>query len=574
MRNRCSLLSLLALLLLLTPGARAQETADAGSWQEVFGSIPILDGGRVMPLDTYARRLAVEITGRTKWPEDKGPEGHKGREAIELLADLLANGDQMMRTELIYLDHHDTKADVGLDPDRRFFQGVEIMRAAKINEIVTGLRQKQATQDKVKPSAIERHASDALNATMTVATFARGMLPLPIVPQVGSPEFLSVSATSGPPGTEKVQAALGAFLEAYRTGNDPAGAARALRGAINDYAPLPESAAQDIRLEHFYNHHKPWLMAAVATILSLLLILCKWILRLKVFGYLAGVAIAWAVVEQGLGLSLRVMILNRPPVSNTYEAILWIGIVAMGCGIIGQAINRKGLYLVTGLTASLVALLFAQLVPLTDQTNSIPAVLRSNYWLIIHVMTIVASYGAFLLAAVLGHAYLVRDVILRRAPDPKARLIVQTYRLMQVGLVLLTVGTILGGVWAAESWGRFWGWDPKETWSLICIVLYFVMLHARYSGWVKDFGLAVAAVLGFLSIVWCFYGVNYVMATGLHSYGFGSGGEKWVFLAGLVEIAFLLVCFGLFKTFSAPPAAREATKPDKAGGNPAAPTPA
>ena len=574
MRYRSALLSLLALLLLLTPGARAQDTAETGSWQEVFGSIPILDGGRVMPLDTYARRLAVEITGRTKWPAGKGPEGHKGREAIELLADLLANGDQMMRTELIYLDHHDTKAEVGLDPDRRFFQGVEIMRAGKLNEIATALRTKQAGQEKVKPTPIERHASDALNATMTVATFSRGMVPLPIVPQVGSAEFLAVSASSGPPGTEKVQAALGAFLEAYRTGNDPAGAARALQGAITEYAPLPESAAQDIRLEHFYNFHKPWLMAAVATILALLLILCKWILRLKVFGYLAGVAIAWAVVEQAMGLSLRVMILNRPPVSNTYEAILWIGIVAMSCGIIGQAINRKGLYLVTGLTASLVALLFAQLVPLTDQTNSIPAVLRSNYWLIIHVMTIVASYGAFLLAAVLGHAYLVRDVILRKAPDPKARLIVQTYRLMQVGLVLLTVGTILGGVWAAESWGRFWGWDPKETWSLICIVLYFVMLHARYSGWVKDFGLAVAAVLGFLSIVWCFYGVNYVMATGLHSYGFGSGGEKWVFLWGLIEIVFLIACFVLFKTLSPRLAAPETTRQDKAGGQSATPTPA
>lgn len=288
-------------------------------------------------------------------------------------------------------------------------------------------------------------------------------------------------------------------------------------------------------------------MAAVATILVLLLILCKWILRLKVFGYLAGVAIAWAVVEQAMGLSLRVMILNRPPVSNTYEAILWIGIVAMSCGIIGQAINRKGLYLVTGLTASLVAPLFVQLVPLTDQTKLDPRG-AAEQLLADHpcdddrgvVLGVPAGGGAR--ARVPGAGCDPEP----RSADPKARLIVQTYRLMQVGLVLLTVGTILGGVWAAESWGRFWGWDPKETWSLICIVLYFVMLHARYSGWVKDFGLAVAAVLGFLSIVWCFYGVNYVMATGLHSYGFGSGGEKWVFLWGLIEIVFLIACFVLF----------------------------
>jgi ABC-type transport system involved in cytochrome c biogenesis permease subunit len=262
-----------------------------------------------------------------------------------------------------------------------------------------------------------------------------------------------------------------------------------------------------------------------------------------VFSYLAAVAIVWAVAEQVLGLYLRITILGRPPVSNTYEALLWMGIIATACGLVGQFLNRKSWYLAGGLTAALISLLFAQLVPLTDQTNSLPPVLRSNYWLILHVMTIVASYGAFLLAGVLGHAYLIRDVLLRKAADPQARLIVQTYRLMQLGLVLLTIGTILGGVWAAESWGRFWGWDPKETWSLISIVVYFIMLHARYSRWIKDFGLAVASIVGFMAIVWTFYGVNYVMGTGLHNYGFGNGGEVWVAVWAGAELAFLGLCF-------------------------------
>ncbi len=545
MRTRSVLLMMVALVVgLLAPGARAQEGEKPKdeSWQKIFGAIPIQDGGRVMPLDTYARRLAVDLTGRTKWGSGNGPAAFNQREAIELLADLMAKRGAMMKEELILVDHRGLKTEIGLNPERRFFAPVEIMTAGGLQPVLGELQRRRQIEEKVKPTPIERNAESAWTAAVTVGNFGRDMH-FAIVPQVGSPEFLAVDAGHGPAGTEDIQAALAAFLDAYLTDNDPAGAARRLQDAINAYAPLPAAAAQDIRLEHFYNLHKPWRMAAIASILALLLILARWILRLKVFGYLAAAAIAWAVVEQSMGLTLRVLILNRPPVSNTYEAILWIGIVALGCGLVGQAINRKGWYLVAGLSASLVALLFAQLVPLSSQTNSIPAVLRSNYWLLIHVMTIVASYGAFLLAAVLGHAYLLRDVILRRKPDPKARLIVQTYRLMQVGLVLLTAGTILGGVWAAESWGRFWGWDPKETWSLICIVLYFVMLHARYCGWIKDFGLSVAAVLGFLSIVWCFYGVNYVMATGLHSYGFGSGGEKWVFLWGLAEIVFIAACF-------------------------------
>jgi cytochrome c-type biogenesis protein CcsB len=242
------------------------------------------------------------------------------------------------------------------------------------------------------------------------------------------------------------------------------------------------------------------------------------------------------------------VILHRAPVSNTYEALLWMGLVAIGVGAVAQVLNRKGFYLFGALCAALISVLFAGMVPLEDQTNSLPAVLRSNFWLTIHVLTIVASYGVLALASVLGHVYLARDVLFhprgRAFAESKLShpLIAQTYRTIQIGLVLLTAGTILGGVWAADSWGRFWGWDPKETWALISIIVYFAVLHARYNRWLRDFGLAAAAVLGFVVIVWTFYGVNYVMATGLHSYGFGSGGEVWVGLWAALELVFLVAC--------------------------------
>ena len=556
-----------ASMLALVAGARAQSKGDE-TWQEVFGAIAIQDGGRTMPLDTYARRLAVELTGRSKWSESRGPEGFKGRPAIELLADLIARPQEVFRKPLVAVEDQPLKRELGFEVGQEFFSPIELMRCAPLHEIVQQFQQRKAENSSTKQTQIERHAMAAQSSAMTVATFERNRQ-FAMVPRTDSPEFASIGVSGGTPGYEDVQTAFNDFKAAYIAGGDILGAVKKLRATIDAHAPLPAAAARDIRLEYFYNHHKPWLMAAIATILALLCILARWVLRMKIFVYLAAVAVVWAVAEQALGLSLRVMILHRPPVSNTYEAILWMGIVAVVCGLIGQAINRKGLYLVAGLGASLVALLFAQLVPLTDQTNSIPAVLRSNYWLIIHVMTIVASYGAFLLASLLGHAFLVRDVILRKAPDPHARLIVQTYRLMQVGLVLLTAGTILGGVWAAESWGRFWGWDPKETWALISIVVYFIMLHARYSHWIKDFGLAVAAVLGFVAIVWTFYGVNYVMATGLHSYGFGAGGEKWVGIWAVIELVFLAVCIIRMRTLKM---TRTAAKSELPKGQAPAPT--
>ncbi|HEB60435.1 MAG TPA: hypothetical protein ENJ06_01270, partial [Phycisphaeraceae bacterium] len=185
-------------------------------------------------------------------------------------------------------------------------------------------------------------------------------------------------------------------------------------------------------------------------------------------------------------------------------------------------------------------------VPLQDQTNALPPVLRNNYWLTVHVLTIVASYGVLGLSAVLGHVYLFKAVIFGKPEDVRMPvghpLITQVYRSMQIGLILLTAGTILGGVWAADSWGRFWGWDPKETWALISIIVYFILLHARHIGWLRDFGLGIMSIMAFLCIIWTFYGVNYVMASGLHSYGFGNGGELWVAIWAIAELVFIALC--------------------------------
>ncbi len=97
------------------------------------------------------------------------------------------------------------------------------------------------------------------------------------------------------------------------------------------------------------------------------------------------------------------------------------------------------------------------------------------------------------------------------------------YRAMQVGVLLIAAGTILGGVWADYSWGRFWGWDPKEVWALITLLVYLIPLHGRFAGWVSTFGLVAASVVCFLSVIMAWYGVNFVLGVGLHSYGFVEG---------------------------------------------------
>lgn len=113
------------------------------------------------------------------------------------------------------------------------------------------------------------------------------------------------------------------------------------------------------------------------------------------------------------------------------------------------------------------------------------------------------------------------------------------YRTMQVGVLLIAAGTILGGVWADYSWGRFWGWDPKEVWALITLLVYLIPLHGRFAGWIGNFGLVVSSVVCFLSVVMAWYGVNFVLGVGLHSYGFtegGSQGSMCVIIMGVMSL--------------------------------------
>ena len=129
------------------------------------------------------------------------------------------------------------------------------------------------------------------------------------------------------------------------------------------------------------------------------------------------------------------------------------------------------------------------------------------------------------------------------------------YRVLQLGVLLLAAGTILGGVWANYSWGRFWGWDPKETWALIALLCYLTALHGRLAGWWTEFGLVVASVICFLAVLMAWYGVNFVLGKGLHSYGFGIGGETYV--ATFVLLDLLFVGFAIWRYRSSKQATAE-----------------
>lgn len=255
----------------------------------------------------------------------------------------------------------------------------------------------------------------------------------------------------------------------------------------------------------------------------------KWALCLMLLGFCVHTVV----------LLMRCYILGRPPVSNMFETVIYVPWIAVLASFILYYAFKNPLVLIGSCTASLVLLIVLKLTNVNSSMENVQAVLDSQYWLIIHVLMVVGSYGLFILSGILGHIYLICSIV-KKHETPSMQFIAKfTLQAMYMGIAMLIPGTILGGVWAAESWGRFWDWDPKESWAFISCCVYLIWVHAFRFHHIRNFGLAVGSVVGLLAISFTWYGVNYILGTGLHSYGFGSGGELYYYLFLICEIAFL-----------------------------------
>jgi ABC-type transport system involved in cytochrome c biogenesis permease subunit len=226
-----------------------------------------------------------------------------------------------------------------------------------------------------------------------------------------------------------------------------------------------------------------------------------------------------------------------------------VGFGAILFGLPIARLYRSRSILAAVLAAGWVVFLLADNLPtvLDPSIKPLVPVLRNNFWLTLHVLTVTISYAAFLVAMAIGNLGLAQ-VFRKDSTAFQKDLSHYAYRAMQLGVLLLTAGIILGGVWADYSWGRFWGWDPKETWSLIADLGYLMVLHGRFSGWIRAFGTLMGSVLAFFGVVMAWYGVNFILASGLHSYGFSEGGAAAMGAFVVVQGGFALVCFRKHQT--------------------------
>ncbi|MBX7258468.1 MAG: cytochrome c biogenesis protein CcsA [Candidatus Hydrogenedentes bacterium] len=263
-------------------------------------------------------------------------------------------------------------------------------------------------------------------------------------------------------------------------------------------------------------------------VFSFVLVAISWMApKNKTLGLLNVVAVLIPTCLLVCGVVLRCIIRSRPPVTTLYETILFITATAVIVALFMEYADRRRVALSLASILGVLGVFLANKYEVVERGDTMPsmiAVLDTNFWLSTHVTTVTMGYAAGLLASAVAHVYVLSAALGLKRNDPGYyhALTRMTYGVMCFGLLFATVGTVLGGIWANNSWGRFWGWDPKENGALMIVLWLLIVLHARIAGYIRDGGIAIGAICCGMIVAFSWFGVN-LLGVGLHSYGFTSG---------------------------------------------------
>ena len=512
----------LSALLIFFAGVSTPSSAD---WLTELQSLPVQDAGRVKPFDTFAREAMQLVYGKRKFNQS---------EAAEVVLTWIVTPDLWASAPIIEIRHSGLKEAMSVEKEKRYFSMSELLGNVKLPLVFGELQNRRERQEKLNPyfQAVQRLENQLGILQVLAQEGAPGMVP----PKEGD-KWLAPRDFSDPM-KEKFSSLVQAFV-AYATNKNSADAEKSLESSIIDFRQaateegraLSKSQVTRVNLEVHYNIFHPFLWSWISYLIGVIL-MGAFMIRGYHWQSVGGwifLALGFALHTYGMGM--RMYLAERPPVSNMYETVVWVPWGAILFGYVLERLQKNKLVLVSSAAIAVVCLILTDLAPavLDPSIHPLEPVLRSTFWLTTHVLIITISYAAFFLAFALGDLLLFYYLVDEDKYAVQIRNGVQSiYRCLQIGVVLLAAGIILGGVWADYSWGRFWGWDPKETWALIALLGYIAILHARIVGWIKPFGMALSSVLSFSLVIMAWYGVNFVLGAGLHSYGFGAGGVEYV----------------------------------------------
>ena len=294
--------------------------------------------------------------------------------------------------------------------------------------------------------------------------------------------------------------------------------------------------------EFVFNNFDPFYKCEILYVLAFLLACAGWLTLSKWPNRTAYYLIALAAIIHTSGLIFRMWLEGRPPVTNLYSAAVFVGWGSVILGLILERIYRDGIGNVVASSVGFVTLLVAGGLSLSGDTmEMLQAVLDTNFWLATHVVIITIGYSATFVAGFLAIVFVVRDFVSNKLPFGKsirATLTKMIYGIVCFATLFSFVGTVLGGIWADQSWGRFWGWDPKENGALMIVIWNAAILHARWGGMIRERGLVAMAIFGNAVTAWSFFGTN-MLGIGLHSYGFMDKAFAWLMVFVCAQVVLM-----------------------------------
>jgi ABC-type transport system involved in cytochrome c biogenesis permease subunit len=314
--------------------------------------------------------------------------------------------------------------------------------------------------------------------------------------------------------------AYGRMISAYRSG-DIVG----FNNSVREYSEylskaIPQKLSRP-KIEFLFNHAQPFLQAMTLYIFALLFALFAWLVWPKTLGRTAVILLVAAFCIHTVGLVVRMYLQGRPPVTNLYSSAIFVGWASVALCILLERFYSNGIGTVCGAVIGFVTLLIAHNLQLDgDSLEMLRAVLDTNGWLATHVVGEALGYSAMFLAGLIGIIYILRGLFTTSFSEATSKSLGRMmYGVVCFATLFSLVATILGGIWADQSWGRFWGWDPKENGALLIVLWNAIILHARWGGYVRERGTALMVVFGNIVTSLSWFGVN-MLGVGLHSYGF------------------------------------------------------
>lgn len=552
LRARSAVTAALVLLTYICTGAHASAAPDPEALftrENVrrFGSLPIQSEGRVKPIATFARFKLIQLSGRSTL---------KGESATRWLMRVLFLPDLAQNDKIFLIENPRLMQALGL-PDsspRARFSFKEIPNEKLFELAKTAAELPDSERTLLNRQTINLYANVAeyqeLARSLNV-TLRSGPQPhiLTVVPpgsaeeaEWSSPAEMFEQNAGGRALSHTELVISDGFLDLHVQVNNPAQFTADLKRLADNSMSAARTRGDGLKLklEVLYYRFDLFGKALALFILAFIGIALSWLAPRRKFLWRASlVVMTAALVLVTIAIILRCVIRGRPPVTNLYETTLFVPAVAAAIALGAECFDRRRIAAGLGALLGALGLFIANRYELRDGSDtmgSLVAVLNSNFWLATHVTTIAIGYSAGLLAGALAHIYIIALFMRRRVgADFFPRLAGMIYGIVCFALLFSLVGTVLGGIWANESWGRFWGWDPKENGALLIVLWCLAIIHARLGGYIRDFGIAASAITLAMVVVFSWWGVN-LLGVGLHSYGFTSGILGWLVGYWILEL--------------------------------------